>query len=70
MRRVRHKKRGSTYEVLGEAELQISVKLPQDHGGRLAEEGDRITVYRGEDGRLWARFTDEFEDGRFEEIKS
>lgn len=68
MRLVRHVKRGSTYHVLGDAEVQISVTRPQDHGGRLIEEGDKLTVYRAADGTLWARFPDEFEDGRFEAV--
>lgn len=67
MRYVRHVKRGSTYLVLGDAEMQISRPCrPQDMGGHLVQEGDKLTVYRAEDGTLWARFSDEFEDGRFE----
>jgi hypothetical protein len=31
-------------------------------------DGDLMTVYRGDDGRLWVRHTEEFEDGRFEDI--
>lgn len=54
----RHAKRGTVYEVLGEAELQCAIALPV--------EGDLLTVYRGTDGKLWARFRDEFHDGRFE----
>lgn len=53
----RHKKRGSTYTVVGTAEVQSSNPV---------NEGDRLVVYRGEDGRLWARPVDEFTDGRFE----
>lgn len=68
--KVRHKKRSTTYTVLGEAEVQISV----DHKGlgtdrRLLKEGDTLVVYKGEDGKLWARFPNEFHDGRFEEVK-
>jgi hypothetical protein len=71
-RRVRHKKRGSVYDVLGEGEVQIS----RGHGGnslkkesRRLVEGDTLTVYQGTDGKLWLRFPDEFNDGRFEELK-
>ncbi|SCM79800.1 hypothetical protein KL86PLE_90646 [uncultured Pleomorphomonas sp.] len=72
---VRHKKRGDTYEVVGPAEGQISfsydqfgVRTPADR--RMVFEGDKLTIYRAaEDGKLWWRFPDEFEDGRFEDIK-
>lgn len=58
--RYQHKKRGSVYEVLGEAELQCAVMSPI--------EGDLLTIYRGTDGKWWARFRDEFYDGRFEPL--
>lgn len=58
----RHIKRGSTYRVLGEARVQVA------HDFRTLREDDRLTVYQGEDRQLWARFTDEFNDGRFEAI--
>lgn len=70
-RRVRHLKRGSTYEVVGEAEMQVSEPTNHDiHqvGFRLLREGDLIAVYRAEDGKLYGRFPDEFGDGRFEEL--
>lgn len=71
--RVRHVKCGTEYEVLGEAEAQIAT---QDHqsakvcgeGRRILREGQTLTVYRGSDGKLWCRFTDEMRDGRFETI--
>ena len=70
-KRVRHKKRGSTYQVLGTAEVQISVGDASSHAAgmnsRVLDEGDSLVVYRCEaDGKLWARFPDEFMDGRFE----
>lgn len=67
LERVRHVKRGTEYEVLGEAEAQVSVPEPGHRKGivRHIQDGDRLTVYRGSDGKLWCRFTDEFRDGRF-----
>jgi len=55
--RVLHVDRGTVYTVVGEAELQSS-------GGPVAE-GAKLTVYRGADGNLWVRPSDEFSDGRF-----
>ncbi len=57
----RHRKRGSTYQVIGKAELQVAGMFPPT-------EGDKLTIYRAEDGTLWARPTPEFEDGRFEDL--
>ncbi|WP_312782056.1 hypothetical protein [Brevundimonas sp.] len=60
-RRFRHWARGTIYTEVGEARLQQS--------GQFGPcEGDAITVYRGEDGQLWARASSEFHDGRFEEL--
>lgn len=56
-RRVRHKKRGTVYAVLGHARLQTNSPLPDDA---------TLILYRGEDGQIWAREISEFEDGRFE----
>lgn len=52
----RHNKRGSTYRVVGTASLQA---------GAPVEEPTELVIYQGEDGRLWARPEDEFNDGRF-----
>lgn len=58
-RRYRHLKRGTLYTAIGDAELQSARRL---------DEGVILRVYRGDDGRLWARPADEFLDGRFEEV--
>ena len=57
----RHVKRGTVYEVLGEAELQTNADNLVD--------GSQMMVYRGEDGKLWCRHYDEFHDGRFAAMK-
>ena len=56
--RVRHKQRGTEYEVLGVAELQIA--------SAPVLEGSKLAIYRGEADRLWARAVGEFRDGPFE----
>lgn len=66
-RRVRHKARDKTYQVLGEAEAQVSKGTLSAHG-RMLTEGQHLTVYRADDEKLWVCFPDEFEDGRFESI--
>lgn len=56
--RYRHVKRGTIYQVVGEASLQIATYDLVD--------GSNLVIYRGEDGKLWAREHGEFHDGRFE----
>jgi hypothetical protein len=71
VRRVRHIKRGTTYQLLGEAEVQISrgAGSNQRFDWRTLKEGDSLVAYRCEQsGNLWLRFPDEFEDGRFEDL--
>lgn len=55
----RHVRSGGAYEILGSAHIQTTRALAD-----MAE----VIVYRGADGRLWARDKDEFHDGRFEEV--
>lgn len=58
--RVRHKARGTTYRVLGAAQLQTA---------GLLSDGAALVVYEAEsDGALWARGAVEFGDGRFEAL--
>lgn len=57
--KVRHKKRGTTYQVLfGTATLQVEGEL----------DNERVVVYQGIDGKVWVRPHAEFFDGRFEEV--
>ena len=61
MRHVRHVRRGTTYEVIGNACLQSAAPV-----GDCAD----VMIYRDiKHGRLRARPTPEFEDGRFVEIE-
>lgn len=84
LKRVRHVKTGGEYEVLGEAEVQISTRCtcPDGPGNgvwpnsaiiRQARPGyyagDLLVVYRDRvTNKLWCRLPDEFRDGRFETI--
>jgi hypothetical protein len=61
--RYRHVKRGTVYEIVGRAELQTA-----GPGVDILQDGDILVVYRGGDGKLWARKESEFNDGRFEPI--
>lgn len=54
--RVRHVKRGSTYEVVAQAWLQTSKPL---------RDMEPMIVYRADDGTYWVRPESEFSDGRF-----
>lgn len=57
---VRHKKRQSTYlRAFEDVEVQTS---------RPIVEGDKLTIYIGESGKVWARLDEEFNDGRFEVV--
>lgn len=54
----RHKVRGTTYTMVGEAKVQTSGVL---------RDFDEVVVYKSQkDGSLWVRGRDEFHDGRFE----
>lgn len=58
----RHKKRGTTYDIIGSATVQASLPPP-------LYDGAEVLIYRcREDGLLWVRRPTEFHDGRFEKI--
>ena len=59
-RRWRHVKRGTIYTEVCRAELQAATSNPA--------EGHSLVIYRGEDGKMWARAAGEFTDGRFVEV--
>lgn len=68
-RRILHRKRGTTYTVLGDAAFQVSTGVAQNPRVRQVVDGDPVTIYRSEDdGALYVRFPDEMVDGRFKEL--
>lgn len=75
----RHVKSGRLERVIGEAEAQVSTGRQCMEVGpngskhwhiRDIKDGDRLVVYQGGNGKLWVRFRDEFNDGRFVEIST
>lgn len=52
-----HVKRGTTYRIVGTAELQMAFDALVD--------GSELVIYQGDDGKTWAREEGEFTDGRF-----
>lgn len=56
--------------VLGDVKVQISTIHPINGypDSRILQEGNELTVYCDAAGKLWLRFPDEFNDGRFEEL--
>jgi hypothetical protein len=78
MRRFKHKKRGTTYEMLGLAKMQISADTLYGYendrrdAGRMTNNLETMSfvVYRSlHDDTLWVRPEREFFDGRFQEIE-
>lgn len=57
MSRWKHLKRGTEYELLGVGCLQV--------GPAPLRDMEEVAIYRGDDGHLWVRPSDEFMDGRF-----
>jgi hypothetical protein len=60
LNKVRHKVRGTTYEIIGFATVQTADSLKDD---------DRVFVYRDvDDDEMYVRLDREFADGRFEKV--
>lgn len=72
----RHKKRGTTYRLLGIGKMQAewwrdSLVNAELEPLRARMDMAPVAIYRSEsDGSLWVRPKDEFEDGRFEKVAS
>ncbi len=75
----RHVKRGSEYMLLGIGKMQTSNWMDEQwsHEPQSGNPPQRtldpvdmreVAIYRAEDGQLWVRPREEFEDGRFETI--
>lgn len=65
----RHKKRGSEYMMLGIGKMQAEHwYLPGAMEAGPSVDMQEVAIYRSEDGKLWVRSREEFEDGRFEAI--
>lgn len=60
--RIRHLKRGTTYEIIGLARMQCSTH------GMMHLDDVPMVIYRGEDGKIWARHPSEFTADRFENV--
>lgn len=75
----RHVKRGSEYMLLGIGKMQTSNWMDEQwsHEPQSGNPPQRtldpvdmreVAIYRSEDGKLWVRSREEFEDGRFEAL--
>ena len=79
LERVRHNKRGTTYEVIGTGKMQSEHWWERNPNRGQATFGEcdqlvdmrEVVIYRSEsDGILWVRPVEEFNDGRFSALSA
>lgn len=69
----RHKKRGTNYVLIGYGKMQAEdwFERTPPHGDPASVDMSEVAVYRSvDDGSLWVRPREDFEDGRFEDLAS
>lgn len=67
----RHVKTGGEYALIGIGTMQAAKwidPIPPHGLGHPRVDMREVAIYRGADGKLWARPSEEFDDGRFEAL--